>query len=57
MLTAEWEFMLKQVERGELAAESFMGQIADMSRTLAKGAYRPGGTFYRSVPRCKEKRA
>jgi len=27
-LTAEWESMLKQVERGELAAESFMGQIA-----------------------------
>ena len=35
-LTAEWESMLKQVERGELAAESFMEQIADMSRTLVK---------------------
>ena len=35
-LTAEWESMLKQVERGELAADSFMGQIADMSRTLVK---------------------
>ena len=28
VLTAEWESMLKQVERGELAADTFMGQIA-----------------------------
>ena len=35
-LTAEWESMLKQVERGELAADSFMEQIADMSKTLVK---------------------
>ena len=27
MLTAEWESMLKQVERGELAADSFMGRL------------------------------
>ena len=66
MLTAEWEFMLKQVERGELAVESFMGQIADMSRTLVKehtapekrfsdlfpDAKRNGGEAVGACPRC-----
>ena len=65
-LTAEWESMLKQVERGELAAESFMGQIADMSRTLVKehtapeerfsglfpDAKRNGGEAVGTCPRC-----
>ena len=44
-LTAEWESMLKQVERGELAAESFMEQIADMSRTLVKEHTAPEERF------------
>ena len=44
-LTTEWESMLKQVERGELAAESFMGQIADMSRTLVKEHTAPEERF------------
>ena len=65
-LTAEWESMLKQVERGELAADSFMGQIADMSRTLVKehtapeerfaslfpNAKRDGGEAVGTCPRC-----
>ena len=65
-LTAEWESMLKQVERGELAAESFMEQIADMSRTLVKeltapekrfsglfpDAKRNGGEAVGACPRC-----
>ena len=31
----------KQVERGELAADTFMGQIADMSRALVKEHHAP----------------
>ena len=35
LLTAEWENRLKQVERGELSPEDFMGAISDMVRELA----------------------
>ena len=52
-LTAEWESMLKQVERGELAAESFMGQIADMSRTLVKEHTAPEERFAGLFPDAK----
>ena len=52
-LTAEWESMLKQVERGELAAESFMGQIADMSRTLVKEHTAPEERFAGLFPDTK----
>lgn len=52
-LTAEWESMLKQVERGELAAESFMGQIADMSRTLVKEHTSPEERFTGLFPDAK----
>ncbi len=52
-LTAEWESMLKQVERGELAAESFMGQIADMSRTLVKEHTAPEERFAVLFPDAK----
>lgn len=52
-LTAEWESMLKQVERGELAAESFMGQIADMSRTLVKEHTAPEERFAGLFPDSK----
>ena len=52
-LTAEWESMLKQVERGELAAESFMGQIADMSRTLVKEHTAPEERFAALFPDAK----
>ena len=52
-LTAEWESMLKQVERGELAAESFMGQIVDMSRTLVKEHTAPEERFAGLFPDAK----
>lgn len=53
-LTAEWESMLKQVERGELAAESFMEQIADLSRTLVKEHTAPEKRFSGLFPDAKE---
>lgn len=52
-LTAEWESMLKQVERGELAADSFMEQIADMSRTLVKEHTAPEERFAGLFPDAK----
>ena len=36
LLTAEWEYRLKQVERGELSPEDFMDGITDMLRELIK---------------------
>ena len=53
VLTAEWESMLKQVERGELAAGSSMGQIADMSRTLVKEHTAPEERFTGLFPDAK----
>ncbi len=53
-LTAEWESMLKQVERGELAAGSFMEQIADMSRTLVKEHTAPEECFIGLFPDAKK---
>lgn len=53
-LTAEWESMLKQVERGELAAGAFMGQIADMSRTLVKEHTAPEECFIGLFPDAKK---
>ena len=53
-LTAEWESMLKQVERGELAAGSFMEQIADMSRTLVKEHTAPEERFVGLFPDAKK---
>ena len=37
LLTAEWESRLKEVERGELSPEAFMGGITEMLRDLVKG--------------------
>ena len=45
VLTAEWESMLKQVERGELLAEAFMEGIADMSRELVREHTAPEERF------------
>ena len=53
MLTAEWESMLKQVERGELDAGFFMEQIADMSRTLVKEHTAPEERFAGLFPDAK----
>ena len=54
VLTAEWESMLKQVERGELATGSFMGQIADMSRALVKAHTAPEQCFAGLFPDAKK---
>ncbi|MFQ9847043.1 MAG: hypothetical protein ACLRXC_09235 [[Clostridium] leptum] len=35
-LTAEWESMLKQVERGEMTADAFMEGIAGLIRDLIR---------------------
>ncbi len=53
VLTAEWESMLKQVERGELAADTFMRQIADMSRALVKEHTAPEECFAGLFPDAK----
>lgn len=55
MLTAEWESMLKQVERGEVSAEAFMEGIADMSRALVKNHTAPEERFARIIPGCERK--
>lgn len=53
VLTAEWESRLKQVERGELSAESFMEGIADMSRALVKEHTAPEERFASLFPEAK----
>ena len=56
MLTAEWESMLKQVERGEVSAEAFMEGIADMSRALVKEHTAPEERFAGLFPNAKGNR-
>ena len=51
LLTAQWESMLKQVERGEVSADSFMDGIADMSRELVKTNTAPDKHFLSQFPR------
>jgi len=53
MLTAEWESMLKQVERGEVPAKDFMDGIADMSRALVKAHTVPEERFAGLFPDAK----
>lgn len=53
MLTAEWESMLKQVERGEVPAKDFMDGIADMSRALVKAHTAPEECFVGLFPDAK----
>lgn len=53
MLTAEWESMLKQVERGEVPAKDFMDGIADMSRALVKAHTAPEECFTGLFPDAK----
>ena len=45
LLTAEWESRLKQVERGEVAADIFMSGIADMNRDLVNTHTAPKEQF------------
>ena len=54
MLTAEWESMLKQVERGEVPAKDFMDGIADMSRALVKAHTAPEECFAGLFPDAKK---
>lgn len=54
VLTAEWESMLKQVEHGELSADSFMEQIADMSRLLVKEHNAPEERFASLFPEARK---
>lgn len=49
-LTAEWETRLKQVERGETKAESFMAGIADLIRELVKQHTSPDPAFASLFP-------
>jgi DNA topoisomerase-3 len=59
-LTGGWEFKLKQMERGALKREEFMGQIADMTRAIVDKTKRyesdtvPGefGTLKVPCPKC-----
>lgn len=54
VLTAEWESMLKQVERGEVPAKDFMDGIADMSRALVKVHTAPEECFSGLFPDAKK---
>lgn len=54
MLTAEWESILKQVERGEVPAKDFMDGIADMSRALVKAHTAPEECFAGLFPDVKK---
>ena len=56
MLTAEWESMLKQVERGEIKAATFMDGIADMGRSLVKAHTAPEERFLHLFPQAGENR-
>lgn len=56
ILTAEWESMLKQVERGELSADAFMDGITKMCRELVKEHSAPEERFADLFPDAKGKR-
>jgi DNA topoisomerase-3 len=59
-LTGDWEFKLKQMERGELQRAEFMREIADMTRTIVDKTKKyesdtvPGdfGTLKVPCPKC-----
>ena len=61
LLTAEWEYRLKQIERGEVCADEFIGDITDMMTDLTetyqviKGAevlFPSGRDVIGKCPRC-----
>jgi DNA topoisomerase-3 len=56
ILTAEWESMLKQVERGELSADSFMDGIMEMCRELVREHSVPEERFAALFPDAHGKR-
>jgi DNA topoisomerase III len=59
-LTGDWEFKLRQMERGQLSRDEFMKQIADMTREIVQKAKAhehdtiPGdfGTLKTPCPKC-----
>ena len=56
-LTGEWESKLKQIERGELSATSFMDEIADYTRAIIRNSdsLSIDSGIYGDCPRCGEK--
>ena len=61
LLTAEWEQKLKQVEHGELAADTFLAEISDIVSELVRGyevikgaevLFPSGRTVVGKCPRC-----
>ncbi len=56
-LTGEWEAKLKQIERGELSATSFMDEIADYTRSIVRSSdsLSIDSDVYGNCPRCGEK--
>lgn len=56
ILTAEWESMLKQVERGERSADAFMDGIMEMCRELVKEHAAPEERFAALFPDAHGKR-
>jgi DNA topoisomerase III len=56
ILTAEWESMLKQVERGDLSADAFMSGITEMCQELVKEHSAPEERFADLFPDAKGKR-
>ena len=51
LLTAEWESKLKQIERGELSADSFMDGINGMVRELVQSHDSPDREYVSLFPR------
>ena len=50
LLTAEWEYRLGEIERGELAPEDFMAGISAMLQELVRTYQVPKGTEYLFTP-------
>ncbi len=50
LLTAEWEYRLGEIERGELAPEDFMDGISTMLKELVRTYQVPKGTEYLFTP-------
>ena len=54
VLTAEWEHKLKQVERGELDGDSFMGNIAEFVKGIVSNNTAPKPEFMSLFPDTKK---
>lgn len=56
ILTAEWESMLKQVERGEVSCDTFMAGICDMCRDLVAEHTAPDPQYQKRFPDAQRNR-